>query len=79
VTAQLALFEVSETRSATKAEMGLAKVIGPGPERLLAALVKHGLREDSLRRAAALVLALEEEGGLGKVSPGSNRGANGQL
>ena len=59
---QLALFEVASTRPATKAEAGLAKEIGPGPERLLAALVKHGLSENSLREAAALVLALDDEG-----------------
>jgi hypothetical protein len=58
--AQLVLFEVASTRAATKAEAGLAKEIGPGPERLLAALVKHGLRADSLRSAAELVLALDE-------------------
>jgi hypothetical protein len=58
---QLALFEVASTRPATKASKGLAKEIGPGPERLLAALVKHGLRPDSLRSAAELVLALDDE------------------
>ena len=60
MTAQLALFEVASNRTATKAEMGLAKEIGPGAERLLAALVKYGLSENSLRVAAALVLALDE-------------------
>jgi len=59
---QLALFEVATTtRPARKDEVGLGKEIAPGPERLLAALVKNGLRgEDSLKRAAALVLALDE-------------------
>jgi len=58
---QLALFEVATmSRPATKAEAGLSKEIAPGAERLLAELVKHGLREDNLKRAAALVLALDE-------------------
>jgi hypothetical protein len=60
---QLALFEVASYRAATKAEMGLAKEIGPGAERLLSQLVKSGLSENSLRVAAALVLALEDEAG----------------
>jgi hypothetical protein len=48
-------------RPMTKGEAGLAKEIGPGPERLLAELTKRGLRRDHLRVAAALVLALEDE------------------
>jgi hypothetical protein len=60
-TEQLALFEVASTRTATKAEAGLAKEIPAGAERLLAALVKNGLRgEGSLKRAAALALALDQ-------------------
>jgi hypothetical protein len=64
---QLALFEVAATRTATKAEAGLAKEIPAGAERLLAALVKHGLRDDSLRPAAALVLALDDKGANGQL------------
>jgi hypothetical protein len=45
---------------ATKADLGLAKEIPPGAERLLSELVKRGLRKDAYRPAAALVLALEE-------------------
>jgi hypothetical protein len=45
---------------ASKSEVGLAKAIGPGAERLLAELVKRGLDQEHLRPTAALVLALEE-------------------
>ena len=61
VTDQLALFEATSNRPATKGEMGISKVIGPGPERLLAALVLRGLDRGCLRPAAALVLALDDE------------------
>jgi hypothetical protein len=63
---QLALFATASNRPATKAEKGLSKEIGAGGERLLAALVKHGLSENSLRVAAALVLALDGERANGK-------------
>jgi hypothetical protein len=45
---------------ASKSEVGLAKAIPPGAERLLSELTKRGLKEDAYRDAAALVLALEE-------------------
>jgi hypothetical protein len=64
---QLALFEVASNRAATKASKGLAKEIGPGAERLLAALVLHGLDREFLRPAAALVLALDDEGAKGRL------------
>ena len=59
---QLALFTVRERSRAvtTKAEAGLTKEIPAGAERLLAALVLHGLDREFLRPAAALVLALDE-------------------
>jgi hypothetical protein len=62
VSAQLELF--AETLAAprgrlTREQAGLAHGIPPGPERLLAALVKRGVAGDDLRVAAALCLALE--------------------
>jgi hypothetical protein len=47
----------------SKEDAGIAKDVPAGAERLLAALVKHGLGEDDLRTAAALVLALDAEAG----------------
>ena len=63
---QLALFEVASNRTATKAEAGLAKEIPAGAERLLSALVLHGLDREFLRPAAALVLELDHQGANGK-------------
>jgi hypothetical protein len=48
-------------RVLTKGEAGIAKELAPGPERLLAALVRRGLAREHLRVAAALVLALDAE------------------
>ena len=63
---QLALFEVASNRNATKTEAGLATEIPTGAERLLAALVLHGLDREFLQPAAALVLELEDQGANGK-------------
>ena len=58
---QLALFpEVATNGVKTVASAGLSKGAAPGAERLLRELVKRGLREDSLRVAAALALALDD-------------------
>jgi hypothetical protein len=53
----------------TKAQLGLAKEIPVGAERLLAQLVRRGLAEHHLKAAASLVLALEEwaAGGVGSA------------
>jgi hypothetical protein len=57
---QLDLFaEPAEVRL-NKVEAGIAKDVPAGAERLLAALVKHGLGEQELRSAAELCLALDE-------------------
>jgi hypothetical protein len=62
---QLDLFgeAVNDDAAATrmnKEEAGIAKDVPAGAERLLAALVKHGLGEQDLRSAAALCLAMDE-------------------
>jgi hypothetical protein len=44
----------------TKAEVGIAREIPPGPARLLEALVLRGLPEEHLHAAAALCLMLDE-------------------
>jgi hypothetical protein len=53
--------ELFGDRVLTKEEAGIAKELAPGPERLLAALVRRGLPTENLRVAAALVLALDAE------------------
>lgn len=63
---QLRLFEVERLVATyrTVSEAGLRREIKPGPGRLLAALVRHGLDErdeDTLRAAAALAIELEQE------------------
>ena len=52
--------EIASNRVQTVATAGLSKGAAPGAERLLRALVKRGLREDSLGAAAALALALDD-------------------
>jgi hypothetical protein len=61
VSDQLALFaEPASAARLTKAELGLRSEMPAGAARLLAELVKRGLRETDLRPAARLCLALDE-------------------
>jgi hypothetical protein len=48
-------------RVLNKAAVGLAKVVRPGPERLVSELVKRGMSRDHLAAAAALALLLDAE------------------
>jgi hypothetical protein len=57
---QLSLFaEPTSAARLTKAELGLRSEMPAGAERLLAELVKRGLREADLRPAARLCLVLD--------------------
>jgi hypothetical protein len=57
---QLELF-ATDRRPPPKERAGLAKEIGPGAERLLGEMVKRGLPERALHRAASLCLLLDAE------------------
>jgi hypothetical protein len=59
---QLRLFDTGPRARMNKTEAGLAKEgVGRGAERLLGEMVKRGLGEEHLHRAASLCLLLDEE------------------
>jgi hypothetical protein len=56
-------FDHEEKRRKTVTELGLSKERRPGPEQLLAALVRRGLAEEDLPAAAMIALILDEDAG----------------